>query len=149
MAIKTPVKFQYSQLIAAGATFNPLTDWQYETPDVAVMVEVIDRATAVGLVVAITSGGETLQQECPVQAGGTAGTTPARLNSEPLTGHATAFQKVRVAYRNPTGGGITVDGLLTLTPSRGGGGGGGGRRRRVVSPRIAFIPRPRSAPRRR
>jgi hypothetical protein len=122
-----PVEFPWSQSIAAGATFNPLEDWEYETPAVGGAVEVLERATAVGLVSSVKSGGDTIKQEGPVQAGGTAGTTPARLNTEPVTGKAYQYQKLRVAYRNPTAGAITVDGKIIFTPI-GGFGGGGARR---------------------
>lgn len=125
MAVSTPVTFIWSQSIAAGATFNPLQDWQYETPDFDGMIEVFSRATAVGLVETISSAGDTLKQESPVQAGGTAGTTPSRLNTEPVVGRAAKFQKIRIGYRNPTGGAITVDGQIVLSPL---GGGGGSRR---------------------
>jgi len=118
--ITSPVKFNISQLIAAGATFDALTGWQYETPDQDCMVEILERATAVGLVGSHTSAGDTLQQESPVQAGGTAGTIPSRLNTEPITGRAPKFQKLRSFYRNPTGGGITVDYAIILTPLGGG-----------------------------
>lgn len=115
-AITTPVTFVWTQSIAAGATFNPLTDWQYETPDFDGMVEIFSRATATGLLATISSAGDTLQQESPVQAGGTAGTTPSRLNTEPVVGRCAKFQKIRVGYRNPTGGAITIDGQVILTP---------------------------------
>lgn len=134
MATKqTPVTFPWSQSIAAGATFNPLTDWQYETPQFEGMVEIFSRATAVGLVETISSAGDTLKQEAPVQAGGVAGTTPSRLNTEPVVGRAQAGQKIRIGYRNPTGGAITVDGQIIVTPL--GGGGGGGRRSSRPAPR--------------
>jgi hypothetical protein len=84
------------------------------------MFEVLERATATGLVSSVKSGGETIKQESPVQAGGTAGTTPARLGTEPVTGRARSQQKMRVAYRNPTAGAITVDGKIILTPAGGG-----------------------------
>lgn len=132
---QTPVTFVWSQSIAAGATFNPLTDWQYETPQFQGMIEVFSRATAVGLVETISSAGDTLKQEAPVQAGGTAGTTPSRLNTEAVVGRALSGQKIRIGYRNPTGGAITVDGIIILTPTGGGGGGGGGRRRAPPPPR--------------
>ena len=122
----TPVTFVWSFAITTGLTFNPLTDWQYETPDFDGMVEIFSRATAVGLLVTISSAGDTLQQESPVQAGGTAGTTPSRLNTEPIVGRAAKFQKIRIGYRNPTGGTITVDGQIVLTPL--GGRAGGARR---------------------
>jgi len=135
MPTSTPVTFLWSQSIAAGATFNPLQDWQYETPDFDGMVEIFSRATAVGLVESISSAGDTLKQEAPVQAGGTAGTTPSRLNTEPVVGRAAKFQKIRVGYRNPTGGAITVDGQIILTPLGGRGVGGGARRRSAAPPR--------------
>lgn len=129
--LESPVNFSWSQSIAAGATFNPLTTFDYETPDSDVAVEVLHRATAVGLVAVIKSGGMAISQESPVQAGGTAGTLPARQTTEPLTGKGFASRKLQVFYRNPTGGAITVDGIIVVTPLRGlGGGGGGGARPR-------------------
>src|SRR6266545_192740 len=125
--MRSPVKFNISALIAAGATLDALTGWQYETPDFDAMVEILERATATGLVSSHSSAGDTRQQESPVQAGGAAGTIPSRLNTEPITGHAPQFQKLKSFYRNPTGGGITIDYAIVLTP-RGGGGGGGVRR---------------------
>jgi hypothetical protein len=127
--IRSPVKRDISQSIAAGGTFDAFTDWDYETPDSPCMIEVLERATAVGLLSTIKAAGDTLKQESQVQAGGTAGTTPARLTTEPVTGRAPAFQKIRAFYRNPTGGAITIDLLVILTPLGGGGGGGGGVRR--------------------
>lgn len=136
MAIGTPVTFTWSSAMLTGTTFNPLTDWQYETPSFQGMIEVFSRATAVGLIETISSAGDTLKQESPVQSGGTAGTTPSRLNTEPVVGRAAAGEKIRIGYRNPTGGTITVDGQIILTPL---GGGRGGPRRAA----------PRAAPRRR
>jgi len=128
--LEGPVEFPWSQSILAGATFNPLEDWEYETPDVGGAVEVIERATAVGLVSSVKSGGNTIKQEGPVQAGGTAGNTPSRLNTEPITGRGFPSLKMRVAYRNPTVGAITVDGKIIFTPQpRAAFGGGGGFRR--------------------
>jgi hypothetical protein len=135
MPIPSPVKLNISQLIAAGATFDALTGWQYETPDTPCMVEILERATATGLVGVHTSAGDTLQQESPIQAGGTAGTTPSRLNTEPITGRAPQFQKLRSFYRNPTGGGITIDYAILLTPLGGGGRGGFGGGRTRARPR--------------
>lgn len=105
----------WSQSIAAGATFNPLADWQYETPDADGVIEVFERATAVGLVSAVTAAGENVKQEGPVTAGGTAGQIPSRFNMDPFVGAVRKNQKLRVAYRNPTGGAITVDGQILLT----------------------------------
>jgi len=122
---QTPITFPWTQAILTGATFNPLTVSQYETPAFDAMIEVFSRATAVGVLETINSAGDTLKQEAPVQAGGTAGVTPSRLNTEPVVGRAAKFQKIIVAYRNPTAGTITIDGQIIITPL---GGGGGGRR---------------------
>ncbi len=118
-----PAQFPWSQSIAAGTTFDPLTSWDYQTPDTDVAVEVIDRATAVGALRQLKSGGQAITQEGPVQAGGTAGTIPARLSTEPQTGRGYANKKLSVFYRNPTGGAITVDGMIIATPISGGRGG--------------------------
>lgn len=114
-----PVNFSWSQAILAGATFNPLTTFDFEMPDSDVAVEVLHRATAVGLVAVLKSGGQAISQESPVQAGGTAGTLPARQTTEPLTGRGFASRKLQCFYRNPTGGTITVDGIIQVTPTGG------------------------------
>jgi hypothetical protein len=130
-----PAQFSWSQSIAAGATFDPLVTWDYQNPDTDVAVEVLDRATAVGLLRVLKSGGQAITQEGPVQAGGTAGTIPARLNTEPQTGKGYAQKKLSVFYRNPTGGAITVDGMIIATP--------------IGRPRGAIGTVRRAAPRRR
>lgn len=114
-----PVSFTWSQSIAAGALFFPLDGWQQEFPESDVMVELISRGTAVGLVQTLTSGTDTLLEESPVQAGGTAGTTPSRLNTEPFVSKSLRGKRLKHKYRNPTGGAITVDGIITITPLRG------------------------------
>lgn len=115
-----PVQFPWTQSIAAGATFNPLENWDYETPDADVAVEVFHRATAVGLVSVLKSGGFAISQEGPVAAGGTAGVPPGRLNLDPQTGKGFSSRKLSVNYRNPTGGAIVVDGYIIATPIGGG-----------------------------
>jgi hypothetical protein len=123
-----PTNFTWSQAILAGALFNPLELFDYETPDTDVACEVLHRATAVGLVAVIKSGGMAITQESPVQAGGTAGTLPARQTTEAMTGKGFASRKLAVQYRNPTAGTITVDGIIIVTPIGGSRGGGGARR---------------------
>jgi hypothetical protein len=110
--------FIWSQSIAAGATFNPLAGWAYEFPPRPGVVKYIHRATAVGLVATITSGSDELLQEAPVQAGGTAGTTPSELNTAPIIDAVNAGDRQQVRYRNPTGGAITVDGIIDYTATR-------------------------------
>lgn len=105
----------WSQSIAAGATFNPLTGWAYEFAGRPGVVKYLHRATAVGLVATIRSGSDELLQEAPVPAGGTAGQTPSAFNVEPIIDRVAAGDRQAVNYRNPTGGAITVDGILDYT----------------------------------
>lgn len=107
----------WSQSIAAGAGFNPFDGWQLQFLPYPALVEVIHRATAVGLTATFTSGTDTLLQEgSPVPSGGTAGQTPSRLNIEPIIDRGAPGDQLILQYRNPTGGAITVDGIVNITP---------------------------------
>jgi len=109
--------FTWSQAILTGATFDPIDSagWMYRYLPYNAVVEIFDRATAVGLVVTRTFGSDTIQQESPVCAGGTAGVIPSRLNVEPVTEKASQTDLLRILYRNTTGGTITVDGQIQIT----------------------------------
>lgn len=107
----------WSQLVAAGATFDPIdaAGWQYRYLPYPCVIEVIHQATAVGVVVAITFGSDTIQQESPLSAGGTAGQIPSRFTREPITEKAMQGDLIRVVYRNTTAGGINIEGLVEIT----------------------------------
>jgi len=111
--------FSWSSAMLTGTTLNPLevsgNTWKYNRAPYDGLVEILHRATAVGMVVSITSGSDEIQQESPVSAGGVAGTLTGRLNVEPVTFMVNAGDVIRVVYRNPTGGTITVDGTIELT----------------------------------
>jgi len=108
--------FIYSQSIAAGATFNPLAGWQFEYVPWPAGVGVLSRAAAVGIVNTFTSGSETIVEESPVQAGGTAGVTPAALTTTPQGWQAAAGDRLKLNYRNTTGGAVVVDGIIEIEP---------------------------------
>jgi hypothetical protein len=109
--------FTWSQSVGVGATFDPIdaAGWMYRYVPYPCVIEVIDRATAVGMLVSRTFGSDTIQQESPVSAGGVAGQIPSRLSIEPITEKAQATDLIRIAYRNPTAGAITVDGIIQIT----------------------------------
>jgi hypothetical protein len=107
--------FVWSQSIAAGGTFNPIDGWNYEFAPRPGVIKYIHRATAVGLVATITSGSDQLLQEAPVPAGGTAGQTPSEFNVAPIVDGVQAGDRQAVRYRNPTGGAITIDGIIDYT----------------------------------
>ena len=108
--------FTYNQSIAAGATFNPLTGWQFEYTPWPAGVGVLARATAVGLVNTLTSGSETIVEESPVQAGGTDGVIPSALNTTPQGWQAAAGDRLKLNYRNTTLGAIIIDGIIEIEP---------------------------------
>jgi len=108
--------FIFSQSVAAGATFNPLTGWQYQYLPWPAEVNVLSRATAIAMLQVYTSGSETIVEESPTQAGGTAGVTPAPLNTPVQGWHAAAGDLLKLNYRNTSGAAITVDGIIEVVP---------------------------------
>lgn len=108
--------FQWSQSIAAGATFNPMTGTNYQYPPRPGMIKILHRATAVGLVCTVVSGSNEVLQEAPVGAGGTAGTVPSEFNVPPIVDRVNAGDLQSIRYRNPTAGAITIDGFYDYTP---------------------------------
>jgi len=108
--------FIFTQSVAAGATFNPLVGWQYQYLPWPAEISVLARATAVAMVNVYTSGSETIVEESPTQAGGTAGVTPSPLNTPVQGWHAAAGDLLKLNYRNTSGGAITVDGIIEAVP---------------------------------
>jgi len=114
---------QFTQSIAAGATFDPLDTWNYQYLDKPGIVKLNHNATAVGLVCTFTAAAsQQVFQESPVPAGGTSGVIPSDLTVPPVIEQVPAG-RVSLRYRNPTGGAIIVNGNIDYTPR------GGGRRR--------------------
>ena len=108
--------FIYSQSVAAGASFNPLVGWQYQYLPWPAEINVLSRASAIAMVQVFTSGSETIVEESPVQAGGTAGVTPSPLNTPVQGWHAAAGDLLKLNYRNTSGAPITIDGIIEATP---------------------------------
>ncbi len=108
--------FIFSVAILAGATARPLDGWQYEYLPWPAEVSVLARATAIAMVSVYTSGSETIVEESPTQAGGTAGVTPAPLNTPVQGWHAAAGDRLKLSYRNTSGATITLDGIIEIVP---------------------------------
>lgn len=109
-------RFPFTAAVAAGATYEPLSGWQYEYLPFPALVEVGMDATAVGVVATVSSGSDTLQEESPVQAGGAAGVIPSKLNTDFLSDEAAAGDRLKIKARNTTGGPITVNGVIIVSP---------------------------------
>lgn len=109
-------QFNFTQSVAAGATYTPLSGWQYEYLPFPAQVDIGINATAVGIVATVSSGSDVLQEESPVQAGGTAGVIPSPLNTPYLSDQAAAGDRMKIAIRNTSGGAVTVNGTVKVTP---------------------------------
>ena len=108
--------FTFSSSVAAGAVFRPLDGWQYQYLPWPAEVQVLARATAIAMVALYTSGSETIVEESPVQAGGTAGVIPSPLNTPVQGWHAAAGDLLKLSYRNTSVGAITLDGIIEIQP---------------------------------
>lgn len=106
----------WSQSVAGGATFAPLTGWQYEYAPFGGRIQILHNATAVGVQVSITSGSDQLQQRSPLSAGGTAGVMPSAFAVPLVSDDVAAGDRIRVEYENTTAGAITVVGTIEYTP---------------------------------
>lgn len=109
-------QFQYTALVGAGATVFPLQNWQFRFPPKTSLLELLVNATAIGCVMGLTTGNESIVQgDVPVSAGGAAGVMPARLNYEPIVDMVDPGEELVLTVRNTTGAGITVNVLAVLT----------------------------------
>lgn len=111
----------FTQSVAAGGTYQPLTGWAYEFLPWPARVVVLLNASAVGCFAAVQSGTEELLADCPITAGGTAGVMPTEQGGSapavsPVVFNAAAGDKLRIAARNPTGGAVTINGTVVVNP---------------------------------
>ena len=111
-----PVSFTWTQSVAAGAIFLPLDGWQYEFAPFGGALEVITDATAVGMVLTLTAAGDTIVEESPIKAGGTAGVIPSALNTSAYVGRVKKGDRLKIKVRNTTAGAVTSNGIATLVP---------------------------------
>lgn len=107
----------WTQSIAAGGVFNPIDGWDYEFAPWAGQLEIVHRASAVGLLSTIVSGSDRLQEEDPVPAGGTAGNTPTVFDAPSIVDDFAARDRIKIQYRNPTVGAIVIDGYINIVPA--------------------------------
>jgi hypothetical protein len=95
---------------------NPLSGWQYEYLPWPAQIIVLVRSTATGVVATVYSGSETIQERSPVQAGGTAGTTPSELNTPAVAWQGAAGDRLKLTIDNTTAGTPTIDGVIIANP---------------------------------
>src|SRR2546421_11017548 len=109
--------FTFSTAMTANQLgLNPLSGWQYEYLPRASKVSILVRATTVGTRITVYSGSETIQERTPIQGGGTAGSTPAPLNTVPIQFFAGAGDRLKLAIDEVLAGTPTVDGVIQVDP---------------------------------
>lgn len=110
-------QFVFSTAMTANQLgLNPLTGWQYEYIPWPAQIILLVRASATGVVMTVYSGSETIQERSPVQAGGTAGTTPSELNTPAVSWIAAGGDRLKLLIDNTTAGTPTVDGVIIANP---------------------------------
>jgi len=108
--------FRYTQNVGIGASFDPLVNWQYRYLPWPATVTVLSRSLLVGMLNTLTSGSETIVEESPVQAGGTAGVTPSPLNTPADEWVAAAGDLLKLNFRNTNAGINGLDGVISVEP---------------------------------
>ncbi len=107
--------------LTAGSTTNLLTGWQYEYLPWPARIKCLLKSTAAAATqdkLTVFSGSETIQEESPIQGGGTAGVTPSELNTPPIVWDAPAGDRLKLNARNTSAGSTTIDWIIYAYPLR-------------------------------
>ncbi len=110
-------QFPFTQALTANQLgFNPLSGWQYEWTPYPCSVLLLIRSTTLGTKLTIFSASETIQERTPIQAGGTAGTTPSELNTPAVSFLAPGGDRLKLVVDETSGLTPTVDGVVIINP---------------------------------
>ena len=117
-------RFTFSEAMTANQRgLDPVASWQYKRVPftgrwaAGAVVQLLARSTATGTTMSVVTGSQTVQQESPVQAGGTAGTTPSVLNTSPVTWSAAPGDQLNILLNETAGSTPTVDGEIVIEPA--------------------------------
>lgn len=108
--------FMFSTLLAANGVARPLDGWQYEYLPYPAAIKITMRSTTAGARASLFTGSETIQEESPVQAGGTIGVTPSDFTTPSVEFIGGQGDRLKVLLREVAGGTPTVDGIIHLEP---------------------------------
>lgn len=107
----------WTQSVLAGAIYQPLLGWQYEYVPRGGVIKVLTDASAVGIVLTLTAGSDTLMERSPVPAGGAAGVIPSSFDVDPMTDEVMMGDRIKALYENTTGGAVNVNGRIEYLPA--------------------------------
>lgn len=114
---RDPIFTWSTALTANQRDQRPLANWQYRRLPFRANVTVVQRATTLGVQTTIYSGAETIQQRCPEQGGGTAGTTPVHFTTPVKSWVGAAGDEIIVSNDEVLAGAPTVDGICYVDPA--------------------------------
>jgi hypothetical protein len=103
-------RLNFTSSVAAGATYQPLSGWQYEYVPLGGIATFVFDAGAVDVVVTITSGSDTLMERSPVDAGGTTGEIPSSFDQDPVIDEVAAGDRLKLLFENTSAGAIVING---------------------------------------
>lgn len=113
--------FNFSQALTANQLgFDPLTSWQFRQVPLdwaGAVVKLLVRATGVSARLSLFAGSTNIQQRSPVQGGGTAGVTPAELNTPPILFLAAPGDFIGIVIDEVSALTPTVDGQIVVEPA--------------------------------
>jgi hypothetical protein len=110
--------FTVSQALTANQKdFRPLANWKYRRLPFAALVTVLVRATGTSAVLTADAGAQNIQQKAPIQAGGTAGTTPVPQTTPVLQFVAAPFDEIVLSIDETGGLTPTVDLYINVEPA--------------------------------
>jgi len=110
--------FSFTQALTANQRdFRPLANWKYRRLPFAALVTVLLRATGTSTVLTADAGAQNIQQRSPIQAGGTAGTTPVPQTTPVLQFVAQPFDEIVLSIDETGGLTPTVDGYINIEPA--------------------------------
>lgn len=112
-------RLQFSQAVAAGATFDPLERSIYRYLPWSAFLSLVAWTTAVGVFVQALSGSELILPEAPIDFGApAAGRIPrSGFDVTALEFSAPAGDLLQVIFRNSTAGPLTISGFVDFTPA--------------------------------
>lgn len=102
-----------SRSVAANSTVYPLQGSQYEFMSQNAKVEFAIIGSAAGIQASVFSGSDVLQQAAPITVKATPALYPDDFMIEDV---AAAGERISVEIRNTTGGAITVETIVRITP---------------------------------
>jgi hypothetical protein len=107
--------FRFSSVIGASVLdTRPLAGWQYRRVPFRAYCRLLLRSTVADSKATVYSGSDTIEQRQPIQAGGTAGTTPTTLNTPQTEWIAMPGDELIVSLDTITA--ATIDGVIYVDP---------------------------------